>query len=106
MCGLRETALARSPVVTLVGPRPVGKTTLARSLVAEDSPNYFDLEDPISMARLAAPLTVLRGLGGLVVIDEIQRAPDLFPVLRVLVDRTDAPARFLLLGSAAPVLRQ
>jgi len=59
---------------------------------------------PISVACLAEPLTALRGLGGLVVIDEIQRAPDLFPVLRVLVDRTDAPLRFLLLGSASPAL--
>jgi len=99
-----ETALARSPVVALVGPRQVGKTTLARAFVAEDAPNYFDLEDPISVARLAEPMTALRGLSGLVVIDEIQRAPDLFPVLRVLVDSTDAPARFLLLGSASPAL--
>ncbi len=99
-----EAALARSPVVALVGPRQVGKTTLARAFVAEVSPNYFDLEDPISVARLTEPMTALRGLSGLVVIDEIQRASDLFPVLRVLVDRTDAPARFLLLGSASPAL--
>lgn len=99
-----ERALARSPVVALVGARQVGKTTLARSFVAPDSPNYFDLEDPVSLARLAEPMTALSPLSGLVVIDEIQRSGDLFPVLRVLADRPGAPARFLVLGSASPAL--
>jgi len=97
-------ALRRSTIVALVGPRQVGKTTLARAFVAEDAPNYFDLEDPASMARLAEPKTALGDLRGLVVIDEIQRAPQLFPVLRVLADRPDTPAQFLLLGSASPAL--
>jgi predicted AAA+ superfamily ATPase len=102
-----ETALARSRITALIGPRQCGKTTLARQFVPADSHNYFDMEDPISLARLDEPMTTLAGLSGLVVIDEIQRRPDLFPVLRVLVDRTPLPARFLILGSAAPeLLRQ
>jgi uncharacterized protein len=99
-----RSALARSPAVALVGPRQVGKTTLARTLLGAASPNWFDLEDPQVEAQLAAPLVALRDLRGLVVIDEIQHAPDLFKVLRVLVDRPDNPARFLLLGSASPAL--
>ena len=75
--------------------------------MAPDSLNYFDLEDPASLARLAEPDVALRPLRGLVVIDEIQRRPDLFPLLRVLSDRRPLPARFLLLGSASPdLLRQ
>lgn len=102
-----ELALTRFPVVTIVGPRQCGKTTLARQLVSADSANYFDLEDPVSLARLESPRTALQDLSGLVVIDEVQRRPDLFPVLRVLVDRDDNPARFLVLGSAGPdLLRQ
>lgn len=102
-----ERALTRSRAVALIGPRQCGKTTLARQFVPADSLNYFDLEDPISLARLDQPMTALQGLTGLVVIDEIQRRPDLFPVLRVLCDRTPLPARFLILGSASPeMLRQ
>ena len=100
-------ALGRSPVVAIVGPRQCGKTTLARRLVPADSPNYFDLEDPVSLTRLDQRLTALLDLAGIVVIDEVQHRPDLFPVLRVLVDRDDNPARFLVLGSAGPnLLRQ
>lgn len=105
--GLVRTAVRRSRVVALLGPRQCGKTTLARGFVAADSPNYFDLEDPASLARLTEPETALRPLRGLVVIDEVQRRPDLFPLLRVLADRRPLPARFLILGSAAPqLLRQ
>jgi uncharacterized protein len=104
---LVRTALRRSRVVALLGPRQCGKTTLARQLVPADSLNYFDLEDPQSLARLAEPGLALRPLRGLVVIDEIQRRPDLFPLLRVLADRKPLPARFLILGSASPdLLRQ
>jgi predicted AAA+ superfamily ATPase len=101
---LIRTALKRSRVVALLGPRQCGKTTLARQFVATDALNYFDLEDPASLARLTEPDTALRPLKGLVVIDEIQRRPDLFPLLRVLADRRPLPARFLILGSAAPEL--
>jgi len=99
-----QQALKRSRVVALIGPRQSGKTTLAREFVQPDSLNYFDLEDPVSLARLAEPMTALRGLRGLIVIDEIQRQPELFQVLRVLADRQPLPARFLILGSASPEL--
>ncbi len=97
-------ALKRSRVVSLIGPRQCGKTTLARQLVDIDSPNYFDLEEPASLSRLDEPMTALQGLKGPVVIDEVQRRPDLFPVLRVLSDRIPLPSRFLILGSASPEL--
>jgi len=104
---LVRAALRRSRVVALLGPRQCGKTTLARQFVGPDSLNYFDLEEPQSLARLNEPEMALRPLKGLVVIDEIQRRPDLFPLLRVLADRVPLPARFLLLGSASPdLLRQ
>jgi len=99
-----QIALGRSRVVALIGPRQSGKTTLARQLVPPDSLNYFDLEDLTSLSRLEEPMTALRDLHGLVVIDEIQRRPDLFPILRVLCDRDPLPARFLILGSASPDL--
>ena len=102
-----KRALRRARVVVLVGPRQCGKTTLARELVAASSANYFDLEDPAAAARLAEPMTALSPLRKLVVIDEVQRRPELFPVLRVLSDRRPLPARFLVLGSASPqLLRQ
>jgi uncharacterized protein len=102
-----RAALRRARVVALVGPRQVGKTTLARAFVPASEANYFDLENPRDLARLGEPLTALEGLRGLVVIDEVQLRPDLFPVLRVLADRKPLPARFLVLGSASPqFLRQ
>jgi predicted AAA+ superfamily ATPase len=104
---LVRTALKRSRIVALLGPRQCGKTTIARQFVDVESLNYFDLEDPQSLARLTEPDLALRPLKGLVVIDEIQRRPDLFPLLRVLADRQPVAARFLILGSAAPeLLRQ
>jgi hypothetical protein len=102
-----HSALRRSRVVALIGPRQCGKTTLAQQFLDSDSPNYFDLEEPSILARLDEPMVALRGLKGLVVIDEVQRKPGLFPVLRVLSDRKPLPARFLILGSASPdLLRQ
>ena len=102
-----ERLLAESPVVGIVGARQVGKTTLARQLAArwgEASVSFFDLESPADLARLADPLLALGPLRGLAILDEIQRLPDLFPVLRVLVDRPGLPCRFLVLGSASPAL--
>lgn len=96
-------SLARFRVTALLGPRQCGKTTLARAFAA-DPQACFDLEDPVDLARLEAPRQTLGRLTGLVVIDEIQRRPDLFPLLRVLADRPDTPARFLVLGSASPDL--
>lgn len=105
--GSIRAALERAPVTVLTGPRQAGKTTLARELLSEDSPNYFDLEDPVALTRLEEPRTALEPLEGLVVIDEVQRRPDLFPLLRVLADRRSSPARFLILGSASgDLLRQ
>ena len=102
-----KKSLKRSRIVTLLGPRQCGKTTLARFFVDVESPNYFDLENPRHLSRLDHPMTALESLQGTVVIDEIQRRPELFPVLRVLADRTPLPARFLILGSASPsLLRQ
>ncbi len=99
-----KTALARGRIVALIGPRQCGKTTLARTFVPPHSVNSFDLEDPVSLARLEEPMTALRDLRDLVVIDEVQRRPDLFPLLRVLADRDPLPAKFLILGSASPAL--
>jgi len=99
-----QSALGRSRVVALIGPRQCGKTTMARQFVPSTSVNYLDLEDPFSLARLDQPMSAMQDLTGLVVIDEIQRRPDLFPVLRVLADRDPLPARFLILGSASPAL--
>ncbi len=77
---LIRTALRRSRVVALLGARQCGKTTLARQFVPADSLNYFDLEDPQSLARLSQPDIALRPLKGIVVIDEVQHRPELFPL--------------------------
>lgn len=91
----------------MVGPRQCGKTTLARQFVSPESLNYFDLENPISLARLNEPMTALSGLKGTIAIDEVQKYPELFPTLRVLVDRKSTNGQFLILGSASPqLLRQ
>lgn len=99
-------ALGRSPVVSLIGPRQCGKSTLARQIAAGQPGEFFDLENPVDLARLAEPQTALAPLRGLVVLDEIQLRPDLFALLRVLADRRPRRARFLLLGSASPDLTQ
>ena len=99
-----QNGLRRSPVVALIGPRQCGKTTLARQVLAENSPLYFDLEDPVVAAAFENPMSSLAPLRGVVVIDEAQRCPQIFPVLRVLVDRAENPARFLISGSASPEL--
>jgi len=99
-------ALLDNPVVALLGPRQCGKTTLAREFLARESSHYFDLEDPTAWRLMEQPMSALLPLRGLVVIDEAQRRPELFPILRVLADRDEAPAKFLILGSATPELRR
>ena len=99
-----RSALARSRAVVLNGPRQSGKSTIAQTFLKRDSPNYFDLENPLHAQRLAQPMDTLSRLNGQVVIDEVQRRPGLFPLLRVLMDRSDAPGQYLLLGSASPAL--
>ncbi len=96
------TAIGRSPVTALLGPRQVGKTTLARLLTQGQPVTFFDLESQPDLRRLQNPELALSTLDGLVVIDEIQVLPELFKVLRVLVDRPGNTARFLILGSASP----
>ena len=104
------TALLRQfPVVAILGPRQIGKTTLARQLVNRRGgrTTFFDLESSEDLALLVDPLLALRPLKGLVVVDEVHRRPELFPSLRVLVDEPRAARRFLVLGSASPdLLRQ
>jgi uncharacterized protein len=97
-------AVRQSPVTLLAGPRQCGKTTLARRIASRAKAAFFDLEDPeVPLQKETLGLT-LRNLRGLVVIDECQREPALFPLLRVLADRYPLPTRFLLLGSASPEL--
>ncbi len=99
-----QQALERAPITALLGPRQCGKTTLAREIGGADA-HFFDLERSADrQALVAAPERTLSPLGGLVVLDEVQMLPELFPLLRVLGDRTPAPARFLILGSASPDL--
>lgn len=101
-----QSLLRQFPVVAILGARQVGKTTLARSLVSDRRGRVtsFDLENAEDLALLDDPLLTLRPLRGLVVIDEVQRRPDLFPTLRVLVDQPRGGRRFLILGSASPAL--
>lgn len=104
---LVRSRLKSNPAVALLGPRQCGKTTIARQLAARANSTYFDLENPTDLARLSQPMIALQSLRGLVVIDEVQHRPDLFSVLRVLLDRKPVRARFLILGSASPdLLRQ
>jgi predicted AAA+ superfamily ATPase len=99
-----ERAFGVHPIAALLGPRQCGKTTLARMIAEREPCTYFDLENPVDTRRLSAPMRTLEGLSELVVIDEVQRRPDLFELLRVLVDRPQNATRFLLLGSASPQL--
>lgn len=99
-----RSRLRHYPVVAVLGPRQCGKTTLARTFLSPVEANYFDLEEPVVAEIFENPMTALRDLTGLVVIDEAQQRPELFPVLRVLSDRKDNPANFLILGSASPSL--
>ena len=101
----RISAIFRShPIAAILGPRQCGKTTLARMYADKKANTYLDLENPVDLQRLSAPMNLLTSLSGLVVIDEIQRKPELFELLRVAVDREGNKARFLILGSASPSL--
>jgi predicted AAA+ superfamily ATPase len=96
--------LKNNPIVALIGPRQVGKTTLAHAVSKlYKNVTFFDLENPVSLSRLSDPMLALSALEGLIIIDEVQHQPDLFKVLRVLVDQ-DQNKKFLILGSASPVL--
>lgn len=104
-----QRMLREFPVVGILGARQTGKTTLAQQVGAKarGQVHRFDLEDASDRSVLADPMLALRKLRGLVVLDEIQRLPEIFPALRVLADRKPRPARFLVLGSASPdLLRQ
>ena len=99
-------ALSNYPAVGIVGARQVGKTTLAQMLAEEwgKRTHHFDLEDSEDLARLSDPMLSLKGLDGLIVLDEVQRLPEIYPVLRVLIDKQKNDRRFLILGSASPEL--
>lgn len=96
--------MGQSPVTAILGPRQCGKTTLARLVARTPECEFFDLEDPVDRQRLSAPMQALGSARGLVILDEVQRLPGIFEVLRVLVDRPESTARYLLLGSASPAL--
>src|SRR5580698_8393083 len=97
--------LAQVPIVIVLGPRQCGKSTIARAIAKKaDESQFFDLERPADWNRLQEPMTALEPLKGLVIIDEAQLQPELFPILRVLADRETKPAKFLLSGSASPEL--
>jgi predicted AAA+ superfamily ATPase len=107
LVNLIRARLRVNPAVVLLGPRQCGKTTIAGQVAdGADPSNYFDLEKPTDLAKLEQPMTALQSLRGLVIIDEVQRRPDLFPILRVLLDRKPLRTRFLVLGSASPQLLQ
>ena len=98
-------SIQSNPVTALLGPRQCGKTTLSRLIAKDFDTVIFDLEDPVSVAQLTdAPKIILESIKGLVILDEIQRLPELFPVLRVLSDRPENNTKFLILGSASPGL--
>jgi predicted AAA+ superfamily ATPase len=99
-----EDSLKLNPVTAILGPRQSGKTTLAREIGRRENAAYFDLEDPQDQARLANPQLTLEALRGVVILDEIQRRPELTMLLRVLADRSPLPCRFILVGSASPDL--
>ncbi|MEW5814894.1 MAG: ATP-binding protein [Spirochaetota bacterium] len=100
-----RASIKNNPVTALLGPRQCGKTTLSRMLSKEyGEVTYFDLEDPVDLAKLSAPKVTLSRIDGIIIIDEIQRRPDLFPILRVFSDEVESKRRFLILGSASSAL--
>jgi predicted AAA+ superfamily ATPase len=102
-----EASIRNNPVTAIMGPRQCGKTTLARAIAQSTESTIFDLEDPADFDLLSeTPKIILQQQKGLVILDEIQRIPELFPLLRVLADEPDSPRKFLILGSASPELVQ
>ena len=100
-----ENAIRRSVITAVLGPRQCGKTTISRMIGSKHGAIYYDLEDPVSFQALkSSPEQLLSEQKGLIILDEIQRMPELFPILRMLADRADITARFLLLGSSSPNL--
>jgi predicted AAA+ superfamily ATPase len=99
-----EKSVERSPVTAILGPRQCGKTTLARSFGEPHQAHYFDLESVVDQRRLQNPELMLSSLDGVIILDEIQYQPELFNLLRVLVDRPENKSRFVVLGSASPQL--
>lgn len=101
---IKET-LKSAPVTALLGPRQCGKTTISRLIAEHQNARIFDLEDPVDlMAIKSSPMVIMESLKGLVIIDEIQRMPELFPILRVLSDKSEKTVQYLILGSASPTL--
>ena len=88
-----KRALGRNPIVAMIGPRQCGKTTLARQILPSDHANFFDLEDPVVAELMENPMTTPQNLCGVIVIDEAQREPRLFPVLRVRTGSAHDPTR-------------
>ena len=103
-----KTAYKVHTIVAILGPRQCGKTTLAKEFAQQQKKqvHHFDLENPLDLARLEQPMLALEELSGLIIIDEIQRQPDLFTILRVLVDKASIKRKFLILGSASRELIQ
>ena len=100
-----ENALQRSVITAILGPRQCGKTTICRMVGQNHNAVFYDLEDPVTLQVLSqSPMQALSVHEGLVILDEIQRMPELFPLLRVLADRNNSTARFIILGSASPHL--
>ena len=99
-----EKSVERSPVTAILGPRQCGKTTLERSFGEPHQAHYFDLESVVDQRRLQNPELMLSSLDGVIILDEIQYQPELFNLLRVLVDRPENKSRFVVLGSASPQL--
>ncbi|MEW6376841.1 MAG: AAA family ATPase [Thermodesulfobacteriota bacterium] len=99
-----ENSLSQYPVTLLLGPRQCGKTTIAKEIFSRLGGTYFDLEDPETPLKAEIAKLVLSDIEGLIIVDEFQRQPSLFPLLRVLADRDPLPSRFLILGSASPDL--
>ncbi len=102
-----EMSVRNNPVTAIMGPRQCGKTTLARVIAKTTESVFFDLEDPGDFELLSTtPKIILQQQKGLVILDEIQRIPELFPLLRVLADEAESGRKFLILGSASPELVQ